>query len=263
MPMFSIIMYQLAGVRNEADKVLPGRKWNRHQSGFLVGIVGLCMTVTGCWGGSSGNVVSCDRDAEARNAAVRPPGTDEIHLVDDIAPLNADGLVNVVVEIPSGTNAKWEVSKTDGTLHIDKQQGKPRIIEYLPYPANYGMVPQSYLAETQGGDGDPLDVILLGPALPRGCIVAANIIGVLLLIDNGERDDKLIAIYPGSPLGKIVTLEDLENRYHGITTILETWFTNYKGKDKARANGFGTREEALAILSDAVNAYGRSEHPAP
>ena len=51
--------------------------------------------------------------------------------------VNPDGTINAVVEIPAGTTAKWQVSKRDGTLEWEFLNGKPRIVEYLPYPGNY------------------------------------------------------------------------------------------------------------------------------
>ena len=53
---------------------------------------------------------------------------------------------------------------------------KPRIINYLGYPANYGMIPKTLLKKENGGDGDPLDVIVLGPPESKGSIVKCKII---------------------------------------------------------------------------------------
>ena len=51
------------------------------------------------------------------------------------------------------------------------KDGKPRIVKYLGYPGNYGMVPKTLLPENLGGDGDPLDVIVLGPQVERGSVI--------------------------------------------------------------------------------------------
>ncbi len=80
----------------------------------------------------------------------------------DYEPVNRDGTINVVVEIPTGTTAKWEVTKPDGKLQWEFKRGKPRVVKYLGYPGNYGMLPRTLLAKEDGGDGDPLDVIVLG-----------------------------------------------------------------------------------------------------
>jgi len=60
------------------------------------------------------------------------------------------------------------------------------------------MIPQTLLSKENGGDGDPLDVIILGPSISRGSVVKAHLIGVLKLLDGGEQDDKLIAIIDNS-----------------------------------------------------------------
>ena len=62
----------------------------------------------------------------------------------------------VVIEIPAGTIEKYEIDKKNGGLKIDQRDGKPRLIKFLSYPANYGMIPQTLLPKNLGGDGDPL-----------------------------------------------------------------------------------------------------------
>src|SRR5262245_23340847 len=139
------------------------------------------------------------------------------------------GLVNAVVEIPAGACEKWEV-KSDGVMHWDMKDGKPRHVKYLGYPCNYGMVPHTLLGKELGGDGDPLDMLVLGPALPRGTVVPVRVIGVIHLVDAGAKDDKLIAVRPDTALGAVTTVSELDQQIPGITAILETWFENYKGK---------------------------------
>lgn len=170
-------------------------------------------------------------------------------------PLNADGTVNVVVEIPAGTNAKWEVSKTDGAMKWEFKNGKPRVVKYLSYPGNYGMIPKTLLPKELGGDGDPLDVIVLGPAVQRGSVVSARLVGVLKLLDGGEQDDKLLAIMADSPLNEVSSLAELRANFHGVTEIVETWFVNYKGAGKMASQGFGDLDEAQAILQQAMSAF--------
>ena len=103
--------------------------------------------------------------------------------------------VNVVIEIPKNTSEKWEVSKLDGSLEHEFFMGAPRIINYLPYPINYGMIPRTVLPLQLGGDGDPVDVIVLGDALPRREVVEAKVLGLIKMKDMGEVDDKVITVY--------------------------------------------------------------------
>ncbi|HWR39630.1 MAG TPA: inorganic diphosphatase [Patescibacteria group bacterium] len=171
------------------------------------------------------------------------------NLYRDFVPVNPDGLVNAVVEIPTGYNDKWEVGK-NGIMNWELKDGKPRIVEYLGYPGNYGMVPR-----TVGGDGDSLDILVLGPTIPRGTWVNVKIIGALKLMDKGEVDDKLIAVVPGSYFASCDSLADLNEKFPGVTTIVETWFTNYKGAGKMKSQGFVEAEEARQIIDAAVKAY--------
>jgi len=81
----------------------------------------------------------------------------ETNLIDDIEPKTVAGMINAVIEIPSGTVAKWEVEKSNGSLEWEVVNGKNRVVDYLGYPGNYGMIPQTLLPKELGGDGDPLD----------------------------------------------------------------------------------------------------------
>jgi len=186
-------------------------------------------------------------------------GISRPHLVHDFSALGevgeGDRLLHAVVEIPAGTNAKWEVEKESGQLRWEQEGGVPRVVQYLAYPGNYGMVPRTALPRSEGGDGDPLDLLVLGPALERGTMVSVRLIGVLHLVDEGERDDKLLAVPQVGPFSELRELAQLRERYPGSLEILETWFTNYKGAGRARSEGFGDRQAALRILNAAMSAY--------
>lgn len=166
-------------------------------------------------------------------------------------------LVHAVIEIPAGTTAKWMVGE-DGRLVWEREGGQRRIVRYLAYPANYGMIPRTLQPSATGGDGDPLDVVVLGDALERGAVVPVRLIGLLRLTDTGERDDKLIAVRPGTPLGAVRSLGALDGQFPGITAILETWFTHYKGTDRITSGGFEDAETAYRMLREAEAGF--AEH---
>lgn len=161
--------------------------------------------------------------------------------------MNEDGTANAVVEIPTGTQAKWEV-KSDGTLRWDLKEDKPRIVNYLGYPGNYGMVPG-----TLQGDGDPVDIIVLAPAYPRGSVMPARVIGALLFTDEGEQDNKLLAVLPGLPLGEVTSLAELDTQFPEVSQIVQTWFEHYKGPGKEMIfQGRAEKEDALKLIQDAA-----------
>jgi len=163
--------------------------------------------------------------------------------------------VEMLVEIPAGTIEKYELNKASGQLQIDSIDGKPRLIEYLGYPGNYGMIKETILPKNMGGDGDPLDVIAIGPPAERGSIVTCKVIGVLKLKDRGEQDDKLIAVSRNSSLQHIQSISELQANYPGISEIIETWFTNYKGQGKMLSKGFQEKKMAQEIYSKAKQSY--------
>ncbi len=169
-----------------------------------------------------------------------------------LAPVNPDQSVNMIVEIPTGTTAKYEINKSTYILEMDSIDGKPRYIDYLGYPGNYGMIPNTILPKSLGGDGDPLDILLLGPSESRGNVLKVRVIGVLELLDNGEQDDKLIAVKPNSAWDKINNLEDLDIYYPGTKYILATFFENYKGKGKIVVKNWSGKSKAMNILENSI-----------
>ncbi|MGE5672009.1 MAG: inorganic diphosphatase [Fibrobacterota bacterium] len=169
----------------------------------------------------------------------------------DFAAKNDNNTINAAIEIPAGTNAKFETSIETGRMFWELKKGVPRLVKFLGYPGNYGMVPQ-----TLSGDGDPLDVVVIGGNLLRGSVAQVKVIGVFKLIDGGDNDEKLIAVIPDSPLGELNTIEELNTQYPGVTEILKSWLTNYKGPDgELQSNGFGDVEEANSILDAAIGLF--------
>ncbi|NKB88447.1 MAG: inorganic diphosphatase [Acidobacteria bacterium] len=194
----------------------------------------VCIVGTGC----ASPVVTVDPDA------LRLP------------PVTRDGLVHAVIEIPAGTNLKWEIDKDTGALSVEQVGGAPRVVDYLGYPGNYGIVPGTLLAVESGGDGDPLDVLVLGPAVPRGTAVLTRPVAILRLQDSGARDDKLICVLLEGPLSDVTNFEELRDDYPGVLEIIETWFVNYKGPGRIQSLGFENTAVALEVVQDAVLGDG-------
>ena len=194
-------------------------------------------------------------------AAMTPQGDFTIVGTDDLMTLpalNADGTVSIIVEIPTGTSAKWEISKDDPkAVQWEYKNDKPRIVNYLGYPGNYGAIPGTALPKESGGDGDPLDVMVLGQAVPRGEVVDVRVIGILNMLDDGGQDDKLIAVLTeDSPFAHIESMTQLDTEYPGVSQIINTWFANYKGPDGGmEGNGFDDAASALAVLEAAVASF--------
>ena len=176
--------------------------------------------------------------------------------IHDIEPISISGNINAVIEIPSGTHDKFEVSKDTGQIVQDIENGQPRKIKYIGYPGNYGMIPRTLLSIELGGDGDPLDVIVLGEQLQKGNVVEVKLIGILKMLDDGEVDDKLIAVMANNSIfSGVNSFNELKNSYQGITEILEIWFTNYKGTEKVIVNGFEDEKKSLEIFKIAHEQY--------
>lgn len=185
-----------------------------------------------------------------------PEIEEKLNYLHDISPFTPDSLVNVVIEIPAGTNEKWEVNKETG--NIEWQLVTPdsmRIINYLVYPANYGFVPQTLLSEAIGSDGDPVDVFVLGPSIARGKIVKAKIVGIIHMMDDSVWDSKLLAVDFTSPGFNVNSYEMLVNQYPGVIEIMKLWLLNYKGTGRVDILSVNDETDAISYLQRANFDY--------
>jgi inorganic pyrophosphatase len=181
---------------------------------------------------------------------------DTHNFLTDFSAFTSDSLVNVVVEIPAGSNEKWEVDKVTGFLEWERiNEDSLRVVQYLPYPANYGMVPQTLLPADKGGDNDPLDVFLLGLSIERGLVVPGRIVGVIKMLDKGFQDDKLIAVPVSGLFSEIETLQQLIEQYPGVLDQISLWLASYKRGGKVEILGIGDEKEAVRFLKLANTNY--------
>ena len=98
---------------------------------------------------------------------------------------NIPNEINVIIEIPKGSNNKYEIDKATGLIKLDRAN-----YSSAPFPYDYGFVPQ-----TLWEDGDALDVIVLTTfPLQTGILVNVRPVAVVEMIDNGESDYKVIGV---------------------------------------------------------------------
>ncbi|MFT5998764.1 MAG: inorganic pyrophosphatase [Neolewinella sp.] len=147
-----------------------------------------------------------------------------------IASIDGEAL-NVIIEIPAGTNHKIEYKTATGFSNDTLLGGITRIINFLPYPGNYGFVPNTLMDRERGGDGDPLDVLVICESVPTGTLLPVIPIAALLLRDRGEIDTKIIAVPADSTLRVFQPENFLEFALEqdAARSIIEAWFLNYKG----------------------------------
>jgi inorganic pyrophosphatase len=156
--------------------------------------------------------------------------------------------INVVIEIPEGSNVKYEVDKETGALVVDRFLFTP-----MSYPAAYGFIPG-----TLADDGDPADALVLVPsAVVPGAIIRARPIGVLHMTDESGQDEKIICVPHDKvhPLYRDVqTTADLpEIVRQSISHFFETYKDLEPGK-WVKVTGFGTLEEAHQVITKSIAA---------
>ena len=149
-------------------------------------------------------------------------------------PATTGEYLNVIVEIPAGTNHKIEYHRGEGFVNDTLETGDTRVIGFLPYPGNYGFVPSTLMDAARGGDGDPLDVLVISESVPTGTLLTVRPIAALLLRDRGEIDTKIIAV-PTNERLQVFRAEnylDFALEHDAARSIIELWFLNYKGPGK-------------------------------
>lgn len=125
--------------------------------------------------------------------------------------------VNIIIEIPKDSQVKYELDKETGLLKLDRV-----LYSAVHYPGDYGFVPR-----TLWDDGDPLDIIVLtGRPLYPMTIAKVRIIGILRMIDDDEKDDKLIGVYDSDPRFK--EWNDIEDIPKHTIEELKHFFETYK-----------------------------------
>ncbi len=152
----------------------------------------------------------------------------------------------VVIEIPKGSKAKYELDKSTGFLLLD------RILHTSThYPANYGFIPRTY-----ADDLDPLDVLVLcSETIHPMTLVRCYAIGVITMLDNGRNDEKIIAIPFSDP--SYNTYRDISQLPKHLFEEMKHFFTVYKaleGKTTA-VDEVKNAEEARRIIASTIENY--------
>lgn len=169
---------------------------------------------------------------------------------EDLNKLHSPNSCFAIIEIPAGTNKKLERDEESNKIIQDEIDGKKRVVNFLPYPGNYGYIPNTLLDKSKGGDGDPLDVLIIGESQNSGTKMEVLPIGVLLLKDGGEEDSKLIAIPWDTELRVInaTNFATFITEFNAAKQIIQEWFLNYKGLGKTELLGWKDEKFARTLI---------------
>ena len=158
------------------------------------------------------------------------------HIWRDTPPVNADGTINGYIEIPLNERRKYEFDMKTNARFIDREMPT----ELGGYPINYGFVPQ-----TVSYDGDPFDILVLGPALPGGTVVRGISVGVMFMEDEKGLDSKVVVSQLDSAGKPRYQLTSADQKRIG------DYFARYKKHEPGKFSkvpGWGTAAEGLAYV---------------
>lgn len=155
-------------------------------------------------------------------------------------------IVDAFIEIPTGSQNKYEFDKETGTFRLDRVLFSP-----MHYPTEYG-----YLDHTLALDGDPLDILVLTtfPTFP-GCVISSRVIGVLVMSDDKGQDEKLLAVPVDDPRWNGVnSLEDIQPH---ILKEIEHFFKVYKDLENklTKIDGWEGPEKAATLIDECLARY--------
>jgi inorganic pyrophosphatase len=167
----------------------------------------------------------------------------DVQLGDD-----APEIISAVIEIPKGSKIKYELDKKSGLIRVDRI-----LFSSVHYPANYGFIPQTYC-----DDHDPLDILVLGQeAVAPLAILRAKVIGVMRMLDQGEADDKIIAVHADDPEYSFYkSINDLPP--HRLMEV-SRFFQGYKALEnkKVVVEDFLDRKDGVEIIKAAIDLYSK------
>ncbi len=157
--------------------------------------------------------------------------------------------VQAIIEIPNGSNIKYEVDKESGALVLDRVMHSA-----MYYPANYGFV-----NKTLSQDGDPADILVLTDyAMEAGCVVNCRLVGVLIMEDESGIDEKLLAV-PTSKIDPTYNeIQDIDDLPKHTLEKIKNFFETYKMLEPGKwvkVKGFENKAVAAKILQDAIDNY--------
>ncbi len=159
---------------------------------------------------------------------------------------NAPETVTGIIEIPRNCRAKYELDKDSGLLILDRV-----LYSSINYPSNYGFIPQTYC-----DDGDPLDILVLSQIdIVPMCLVEARPIGVMRMLDEGESDDKIIAVAVNDmSVGHMQDVSELPA--HSILE-LRSFFEDYKKLENKEVivEDFQGHEIAREVIEKSIVDY--------
>ena len=159
-----------------------------------------------------------------------------------------NSIINVVVEIPTGSNHKIEWNRDLAVMQLDRVE--PII---MAKPTNYGFIPQ-----TLDEDGDELDALIItDQPLTTGIFLEARVIGVLEFVDDNEVDDKVIVV-PADDRNTGNAIQSLDDLSSQLLKQIEHHFSHYKDLKKPGSTvvkGFGDAERAKQIIRESITRW--------
>ena len=154
--------------------------------------------------------------------------------------------IEVFIEIPKGSRNKYEYDHERNVIRFDRM-----LFSSVHYPTDYGFMP-----DTLSGDGDPLDVLVLGaePTFP-GCLIDARPIGLFIMHDEKGQDEKVLSVPIYDPLWNHITKLDQVSPH--LLREIEHFFSVYKDLEmkETKIEGWFDAERASEVIQECLDRH--------
>lgn len=146
------------------------------------------------------------------------------------------GQLQAVIAVPAGSGHEMEYDQESRSFVPRLQAGSARVVDFLPYPGNFGFIPSTFVEAGDTGEGHALEVLVIAESVPTGTVMEVTPVAALVLDQAGQIDHKIIAV-PAKPSEQIITATDYASftqEYPAAKDIIQKWFVHHNPQQEAR-----------------------------
>jgi inorganic pyrophosphatase len=150
------------------------------------------------------------------------------------------GQLQAVISVPAGSNHQMRYDPESKSFVPAKQAGDDQVVDFLPYPGNYGFIPSTLIEDPENGEGHAVNILVIAESVPTGTVMEVVPLGTLLLDKKGVVDYTVVAV-PAKPSEQIISATDyatFSQKYPAAKDIVQKWLAQHNPQQRARVMGW-------------------------